>query len=102
MINLKFITTFQLCCVSSSTELMNREKFPKHFQVDSADVSLSIGFYSIIQLGKWREIVLLYEHESVFTTVIDEIRRLLDIANVPYEYIRYDSTVNPILVRIKR
>jgi len=70
--------------------------------VDSADVSLSIGFYSLIQLGRWREVVLLYEDESVFTTVMDELRRLLNIGNISYEYIRYDTSVNPFEVSIKR
>ena len=79
---------------------MNRKRFPRHFQVDSADVSLSIGFYSIIQLGKWREVVLLYEDEGVFTTVMDELRRLLDIAKIKYQYIRYDPSVNPFVVSI--
>jgi len=81
---------------------MNRKRFPRHFQVDSADVSLSIGFYSLIQLGRWREVVLLYEDESVFTTVMDELRRLLNIGNISYEYIRYDTSVNPFEVSIKR
>jgi len=60
---------FQISCASSSSELMNRAKFPRHFQMNNAEIGLAYGFFGIIKHAQWRKVIIVFQDENLFTTV---------------------------------
>ena len=63
------INLIQVSCSSASTELSNRRRFRKHFQVFPADISLAYGYFGIIHKSKWRKVSIVVEDEFLFTRV---------------------------------
>ncbi len=63
------INLIQVSCSSASTELSNRRRFRKHFQVFPADISLAYGYFGIIYKSKWRKVSIVVEDEFLFTRV---------------------------------
>ena len=48
---------------------MNRLKFPRHFQMNTAEITLAYGFFGIITNAELRKVIIVFEDENLFTTV---------------------------------
>ena len=59
----------QLSCVSSSSELGDRVKYPNHFQLLAPDADLADGFLAIIKQFGWKKVALIVQEENLLTTV---------------------------------
>ena len=59
----------QISCVSSSTELRNRVRFPQYFQLLSTEETLAFAYFGVIQEYGWSKVVLLVQDENLFTVV---------------------------------
>ena len=63
------ILLFQISCVTSSTELRNRMRFPYYFQLISTAENLAFAYFSVIQKYGWRKLTFLVQNENLFTVV---------------------------------
>lgn len=63
------IACMQLSCTSSSNELTDRSRFPRHFQFSTSGISLAYGFFGVIQKFKWRKVTIITQDENLFTVV---------------------------------
>jgi len=66
-----FVPFLQISCVSSSTALRNRQKYPFYFQLLSAEDMLAFAYYGVIREYGWRQLVLIVQNENLFTVVSD-------------------------------
>ena len=74
----------QISCVSSSAELLDRQRFRYYFQMSATEANLAIGFFGVIKQFGWRRVAFIEQNENLFTVVsylLVEIchRELIDI-----------------------
>ena len=74
----------QISCVSSSTELRNRVKFPSYFQLLSAEETLAFAYYGVIKEYEWTRVALIVQNENLFTGVSYEAILMLVCSNVQW------------------
>ena len=66
------VFVIQISCVSASTELSNRMKYRRYFQLlPPADIT-SFGYYGIIKAFKWKQVSLIVQNVGSFLSVSDE------------------------------
>ena len=63
------ILPIQFSCVSSSTELVNRERFRYYFQMLATEAELAIDFFGVIKHFGWRRVAFIEQDENLFTVV---------------------------------
>ena len=63
------ILPIQFSCVSSSTELANRQRFRYYFQMLATEADLAIGFFGVIKQFEWRKVAFIEQDENLFTVV---------------------------------
>ena len=61
--------THQISCVSSSSELSDRNRFRYYFQVLASEARLAYGFFELIKLFQWRQVGIIAQNENLFTVV---------------------------------
>ena len=59
----------QISCVSSSTALRNRLRYPFYFQLLSTEETLAFAYYGAIKEYGWRKLALIVQNENLFTVV---------------------------------
>ena len=59
----------QISCVSSSSELSDRQRFRYYFQMLGTETDLAIGFFGIIKQFEWRKVAFIEQNENLFTVV---------------------------------
>ena len=63
------MSLFQLSCQSSSSELINRERFRRYFQLLSDESNQANSLYAIIKEFNWRYVAFIVQDENLFTVV---------------------------------
>ena len=56
----------QVSCASSSTELLNRDRYRYYFQLLATEADLAIGFYRVIKNFNWRRVAIFLQEEGLF------------------------------------
>lgn len=59
----------QISCVSSSTSLRDRLRFPSYFQLLSTEETLAFAYYGVIKEFGWKRVALIVQNENLFTVV---------------------------------
>ena len=59
----------QISCVSSSAELVDRQRFRYYFQMLATEADLAIGFFGVIKQFGWRKVAFIEQNENLFTVV---------------------------------
>ena len=75
-------TVLQISCVSSSTALRDRVRFPSYFQLLSTEETLAFAYYGVIKEFRWRRVALIVQNENLFTVVRPKI------THIPYVRLR--------------
>jgi hypothetical protein len=72
------INTFmQISCVSSSSALSDRLRYPRYFQLLTSEETMALGYYGVIREYGWRRVAFIVQDEGLFTVV----RKLANTCN---------------------
>ncbi|CAI8012114.1 Gamma-aminobutyric acid type B receptor subunit 1 [Geodia barretti] len=80
----QFFNIPQVSCVSSSSELKNRNRFRYYFQLLAAESQIAQGFFKIITHYGWKRISLIIQNENLFTVTMDVLKEQLAESGVDF------------------
>ena len=63
------ISCSQISCVTASTELQDRVRFPRYFQLHPAEETMALAYFAVIKEYGWNQVSLIVQKERLFTLV---------------------------------